>query len=123
MLAGYTVPDVGYSSLQILDIALVVLLAALSRDQRLCEPLFRLSTSDVSLSDAHLNQSTSPSQSSTASPRKETIRNCELLETLVELSKRDWVKDEIGANQTKGKASKNDARHVRLSPPDSALDT
>ncbi|GAA5894010.1 uncharacterized protein JCM6883_003694 [Sporobolomyces salmoneus] len=98
---------------RILDIALVVLLAALSRDQRLCEPLFRLSTSDVSLSDAHLNQSTSPSQSSTASPRKETIRNCELLETLVELSKRDWVKDEIGANQTKGKASKNDARHLQ----------
>ncbi|GAA5984382.1 hypothetical protein JCM5350_003341 [Sporobolomyces pararoseus] len=103
---------------RILDIALVVLLAALTRDQRLCEPLFRLSTSDVVGSSTPLSRSPSLSRDSSASPRKESLRNCEILETLVELSRREWVTEEIGAEtngkERKGKLSKSDTRHLQM---------
>ncbi|GAA5962327.1 hypothetical protein JCM3765_002941 [Sporobolomyces pararoseus] len=102
---------------RILDIALVVLLIALTRDQRLCEPLFRLSTSDVAGSSTPLSRSSTLSQSSSTSPRKESPRNCEVLETLVELSKREWVTEEIGTGikgkERKGTSSKSDTRHLQ----------
>ncbi|GAA5880310.1 hypothetical protein JCM16303_003891 [Sporobolomyces ruberrimus] len=103
---------------RVLDIALVVLLAALTRDQRLSEPLFRLSSSDVdNPSQRPSSKSPTASRSSSASPQKRTDRNCEVLDTLLGIAQRDWVTEEIGGDATgkgkKGRVAKSDIRHLQ----------
>ncbi|GAA6014989.1 hypothetical protein JCM11491_002384 [Sporobolomyces phaffii] len=98
---------------RVLDVALVVLLASFSRDQRLSEPLFRLSSSDI----VAVPRSPTKSQSAPQSPRQDGFKNCDLLETLVKVSTRDWVRDEIGGSSTgrdtKATLTKTDTRHLQ----------
>ncbi|GAA5959659.1 hypothetical protein JCM21900_002150 [Sporobolomyces salmonicolor] len=109
---------------RVLDVALVLLVALLFSDQRLSEPLFRLSPSDFA-SSAASSQSDTPATSS--SPRKaeyeETERECDLLKVFEGLLRRDWAGEEIGTNKGegegkkggagKGKMAKSDARHLQ----------
>ncbi|GAA6060485.1 hypothetical protein JCM10212_007116 [Sporobolomyces blumeae] len=106
---------------RVLDISLVVLIAAFARDQRLCEPLFRISPSDVASTST---STSSPPASVSSSPMKAepvgSERQCDLLLTLTRFTKYDWATDEIGGPEqsgsstaTKGrKLGKSDARHV-----------
>ncbi|GAA5857709.1 hypothetical protein JCM1840_000876 [Sporobolomyces johnsonii] len=109
---------------RVLDVALVLLVALLFRDQRLSEPLFRLSPSDLA-SPTPSPQRDQPSTSS--SPRKaeyeEIERECDLLKVFEGLLRREWAGEEIGTSKgegqgkkggaEKGKMAKSDARHLQ----------
>ncbi|GAA5925256.1 uncharacterized protein JCM15063_004972 [Sporobolomyces koalae] len=108
---------------RVLDLALVVLLTALSKDQRLCEPVFRLSTSDIQ-QPTILNSKKTSTAGSPSPTKLEAERDCEVLGTLVRLANLPWAQDEIGgraeaSDKRAAKTSKSDTRHVCTGNPGS----
>ena len=111
---------------RVLDVAIAVTLALFVKDQRLVEPLLRISPADVQRNVA-TRKTASPLSS--PSPRDEpgSDGTSDLLEVLTALLDREWASDEIGATttaagptQTGGtsgrnrvsKVFKSDTRHV-----------
>ncbi|GAA5983772.1 hypothetical protein JCM10908_005919 [Rhodotorula pacifica] len=106
---------------RVLDTAIAITLALFVKDQRLVEPLFRISPSDVlragssaSAAAAHHDEDAST----------EDDERSDVLEVLKVLLEREWAADEIGeavaegstkgANAgRKGKVLKGDARHLQ----------
>lgn len=118
---------------KVLDIALLLLLALLLRDQRLSEPLFRLSPTDIArptpsqlnspapssrpsspAMSRHNSQSQPPldSQSSfpsfSSSPRKRAVEErddrCDLMEVMKVLAEVEWTREDIGKGKEEGEA-------------------
>lgn len=113
---------------RVLDVAIAVTLALFVKDQRLVEPLLRISPADVQRNAATRKTASPPSS---PSPRDEpgSDGTSDLLEVLTALLDREWASDEIGATttaagptQTGGtsgrnrvsKVLKSDTRHVSL---------
>ena len=113
---------------RVLDVAIAVTLALFVKDQRLVEPLLRISPADVQRNVATRKTASPPSS---PSPRDEpgSDGTSDLLEVLTALLDREWASDEIGATttaagptQTGGtsgrnrvsKVLKSDTRHVSL---------
>lgn len=114
---------------RVLDVAIAVTLALFVKDQRLVEPLLRISSADVQR-NAAAHKTTPPS--SPDDPQHEQDGNSDLLEVLTALLDREWASDEIGTSAAAAagpthaggisgrnrvsKVLKSDTRHVSPRP-------
>lgn len=111
-------PHVGAD--RVLDVALAAALALFVKDQRLVEPLFRITPTDVR--DAAAAQHAGPSkvrrqETNGSSAAAADGDQSDLLEVLKALLAREWAAEEIGGATSagvgrKGKANKGDARQA-----------
>lgn len=85
---------------RVLDVAIAVTLALFVKDQRLVEPLMRISPADVQR--ATRKKTASPPPPSPDDPQEEHGSDgiSDLLEVLTALLDREWASDEIGATTT-----------------------
>lgn len=91
---------------RVLDAAIAVTLALFVKDQRLVEPLLRISPADVQR-NAATRKTASPPDDPEDEPGSDG--NSDLLEVLTALLNREWASDEIGATKTAAAAGQNQA--------------
>ncbi|GAA5878333.1 hypothetical protein JCM3774_001989 [Rhodotorula dairenensis] len=116
---------------RVLDVAIAVTLALFVRDQRLAEPLFRISPADVARTSSPLVQGSGDASAADGDDQDQDQvaaddGRSDLVEVLKALLEREWATDEIiggappavemqGATTggRKGKVPKSDARHLQ----------